>query len=183
MRGDYDYPRRDDRGRPRDGQRGGGRKPSPPRSPTPEGTVPLERRYLERSMWDYRAKGYEGIGAMEAKMTGESRLCGWELTIGMFTYGPGRNPPPNHLDIPQSINFYTFPFGSLVNANRAAKRVYIAEPTEALTADVLKKRFSEIMRERGWRSDVPGEAVLDAVVDLEHKFAYVDVGRGVSACR
>lgn len=95
----------------------------------------------------------------------------------MFSYGPGRNPPPNHLNIPQSINFYSFPFGNVVNANRAAKRVYIADPTEALTEDVLKKRFSEILKERGWKSDVPGDAVIEVGVDLENKFAYVEVRR------
>jgi splicing factor U2AF subunit len=49
---------------------GGGRGRTPPRSPTPEGVVPLEERKVEHSLWDIRPMQFEGIGAMAAKMTG-----------------------------------------------------------------------------------------------------------------
>ena len=47
---------------------------TPPRSPTPPGTIPLEARQVEPTLWDMRPAQFDGIGAMEAKMTGESGL-------------------------------------------------------------------------------------------------------------
>ena len=49
---------------------------SPPRSPTPPGTLPIEERHVESSYWDVRPPQFAGIGAMEAKMTGRSAVPG-----------------------------------------------------------------------------------------------------------
>jgi splicing factor U2AF subunit len=41
------------------------------RSPTPPGTVSLEERSVQHSLWDVAAPQFEGVSAMEAKMTGK----------------------------------------------------------------------------------------------------------------
>lgn len=94
---------------------------------------------------------------------------------GLFTYGPGRNPAPTGLGIPNTVNFYTFPSTPQVNAVRAAKRVYIAEPTRMLSEDGLRRFFNDTLKARGWKSaEIPGEAVKDVTVDMENKFAFVE---------
>lgn len=57
------------------GGRGGGRgrHHSPQRSPTPPDAIPLEQRQVEPSLWDIAPPAFEGVSAMEAKMTGELR--------------------------------------------------------------------------------------------------------------
>lgn len=52
----------------------GGRGQSPRRSPTPEGTIPLESRTVQPSLWDIAPPQFDGISAMEAKMTGKLRV-------------------------------------------------------------------------------------------------------------
>lgn len=41
------------------------------RSPTPPGTVPIEERKRVGSQWDMVPEGFEGLGALQAKLTGK----------------------------------------------------------------------------------------------------------------
>lgn len=93
---------------------------------------------------------------------------------GLFTYGPGRNPAPTGLGIPNTVNFYTFPTPLQINAIRAAKRVYVADASRMLTEDGLRRYFNETLTKKGWKVDLPGEPVKEVVVDMEDKFAMIE---------
>lgn len=95
----------------------------------------------------------------------------------MFSYGPGRVPPPAHLGIPPALIAGSFAPGNVVNSVRQAKRVYIGEITDAHTQDVLKKHFTRLMRENNLQSaDMKGEVVQEVGVDEEKRFAFIEVG-------
>src|SRR5258708_2646037 len=78
--------RRDDR-RGRDRGRAGSSgfrddAPTPDRrSPTPPGAAPLSKRPRKASGWDLHAPGYEQYTASQAKATGDSRRCYWDINI------------------------------------------------------------------------------------------------------
>ncbi|BEJ15476.1 hypothetical protein CspHIS471_0500810 [Cutaneotrichosporon sp. HIS471] len=156
--------RRDDRagyGRepPRDGGRGGGprggggrRRDSPARSPTPTDAIPLEDRVVEPSLWDLAPPEFQGISALEAKMT------------GMFTYGPGRVAPPMHLGQLAA---------GLINPLRQNKRVYQADIPDTVSEKQLMRFWNRLMTDRN-KASVPGECVNQVQVNREKKFAWVE---------
>ena len=172
-------PRRDDRddwrgggggggsnGGPRGrGAGGGGRRgPSPPREPTPPGTIPLEERVLPYTMWDVRPPQFDGISGMEAKMT------------GMFTYGPGRVPPPAHLLQPMPANASPFSpdFIGFITPARRAKRVYIPNVTEETDKGDLRRTIEMFMHEKNLAADRPGDVVELVHVNKEKFYAVVE---------
>ncbi|KAK8844129.1 hypothetical protein IAR55_006923 [Kwoniella newhampshirensis] len=148
--GGRDGGRRDDR---RGGFSPGGR------SPTPPGTVPLEERHVQNSHWDQRPPQFEGVGAMEAKMT------------GMFTYGPGRVPPPLHLGVPPSLVAGSFPPSNPV---RQTKRLYIGGINESITEQQIQDFFNKLMHENKLAVDMPGEPVAQCQINNEKSFAFVE---------
>ncbi|RSH95126.1 hypothetical protein EHS25_000212 [Saitozyma podzolica] len=141
------------------GRRGG---VSPSRSPTPPGTRPLEERHLDKSLWDIRPGPFEGIGAMEAKMT------------GMFTYGPGRVPPPAHLGIPGSLIAGSFPPGNIVNPMRQSKRLYIGGVNDTMTEDAILKFFNKQMQENKLAAEMKGDSVVLAQLNIEKGYAFIE---------
>ncbi|ORY33015.1 hypothetical protein BCR39DRAFT_520733 [Naematelia encephala] len=144
---------------------GGGRRgpSSPPRSPTPPGTLPLEDRHVENSLWDVRPQVFAGIGALEAKMT------------GMFTYGPGRVAPPAHLGIPSGLIAGSFPpSGVGANTSRQTKRLYIGGITESMTDESLKDFFNNLMREHKLAAEGEGDPVVQAQINPEKSFAFLE---------
>lgn len=94
----------------------------------------------------------------------------------MFTYGPGRVPPPAHLGIPPSVIAGSFPPGNVVNPMRQAKRLYIANVNDKMTEDTIKAFFNKQMREKGLgEQDQKGEPVVLTSLDLEKGYAFVEV--------
>ncbi|EIW65769.1 hypothetical protein TREMEDRAFT_41238 [Tremella mesenterica DSM 1558] len=149
--------------RGRGGERGGrgGRRQSPPRSPTPPGTIALEERKVKHSLWDIRPVQFAGIGAMAAKMT------------GMFTYGPGRVPPPPELGIPSALIAGSFPPPG-ANGLRQAKRIYVGGITESMTDASLLEFFNTTMSERGFTLEIPGDPIGAVQVNHEKAFAFLE---------
>ncbi|WVR08881.1 hypothetical protein IAU60_005940 [Kwoniella sp. DSM 27419] len=143
----------------RDRDRRDGRRRSPGRSPTPPGTVPLEERHLENSHWDVRPAQFEGIGAMEAKMT------------GLFTYGPGRVPPPSHLGVPAQLMAGAFP---PANPIRQTKRLYVGGINESMTEQQIQDFFNKLMHDNKLAVEMPGEPVAQCQINNEKNFAFVE---------
>ena len=128
-------------------------------------------------MWDVTPVAFNGISALEAKMTGGSGV--WAgLTLGMFTYGPGRVPPPPNLGIPQSLIAGAFPPGmGLVNPMRQTKRLYFGKVTDEMTEAGLKAEFTKLMMEKKFAAALPGDVVASITLNKEKGFGYVEVGR------
>nr|XP_018259382.1 splicing factor U2AF 65 kDa subunit [Kwoniella dejecticola CBS 10117]OBR81540.1 splicing factor U2AF 65 kDa subunit [Kwoniella dejecticola CBS 10117] len=177
MRG-YSPPRRSRRGDEDDWRGGGGgggggygrdrsrdrearrrRGGSMPRSPTPPGTVPLEERHVVNSHWDIRPQQFEGVGAMEAKMT------------GMFTYGPGRVPPPASLGVPAQLMAGSFP---PANPQRQTKRLYIGNINDRMSESDIQAFFNKLMHEHKLAVEMPGEPVATCQINNEKNFAFVE---------
>ncbi|KAN0063799.1 hypothetical protein ACQY0O_003850 [Thecaphora frezii] len=68
--------------------------PTPKRSPTPEGTIPLSERPRPFTKWDIPAPGFEGTPAMAAKATGLFGIPGQSRILGgpMGPMGPPSGP-------------------------------------------------------------------------------------------
>ncbi|WWC72908.1 uncharacterized protein I206_106872 [Kwoniella pini CBS 10737] len=174
MRG-YSPPRRQRRGDEDDWRGGGGggggrdrsrdrearrrRGGSFARSPTPPGTVPLEERHVVNSHWDIRPQQFEGVGAMEAKMT------------GMFTYGPGRVPPPASLGVPAQLMAGSFP---PANPQRQTKRIYIGNINDRMSESEIQAFFNKLMHEHKLAVEMPGEPVATCQINNEKNFAFVE---------
>ncbi|WVQ63700.1 uncharacterized protein L199_001853 [Kwoniella botswanensis] len=129
------------------------------RSPTPPGTVPLEERHVRNSHWDIRPAQFEGVGAMEAKMT------------GMFTYGPGRVPPPASLGVPNQLMAGSFP---PANPQRQTKRLYIGGINDRMSEQQIQDFFNKLMREHNLAVDMPGEPVATCQINNEKNFAFAE---------
>ncbi|WVQ81323.1 hypothetical protein IAT38_003446 [Cryptococcus sp. DSM 104549] len=144
------------RGNRRDNR--GGLYDEPRRSPTPEGTVPLEERKVQPSGWDVSPPQFEGVSAIEAKAT------------GMFTYGPGRIPPPVHLGVPASLVAGAFPPSNPV---RQVKRLYIGGITESMTEKQIQEFFNKLMEDNKLASE-EGDSVVECQINNDRNFAFVE---------
>ncbi|KAL1407528.1 hypothetical protein Q8F55_006961 [Vanrija albida] len=162
-RGDWRHGGDDYGGRGGGGGGRGRRRDSPRRSPTPPGAVPLEARHVETSLWDIPAPQFEGISALEAKMT------------GMFTYGPGRVPPPLHLGLPSSFA------AGMLNPLRQSKRVYIGNIDDTITEDQIKSHFNKLMIDNKIGSEEPGDPVQTVSVNAEKQYAFIEFRTGEEA--
>ncbi|WWC91001.1 uncharacterized protein L201_005940 [Kwoniella dendrophila CBS 6074] len=145
-----------ERSRSRERRRRGGRDN---RSPTPPGTVPLEERHVVNSHWDIRPSQFEGIGAMEAKMT------------GMFTYGPGRVPPPASLGVPNQLMAGSFP---PANPTRQTKRLYVGGINDRMSEQDIQGFFDKLMIEHKLAVDMPGNPTTTCQINNEKNFAFIE---------
>nr|ODO03881.1 splicing factor U2AF 65 kDa subunit [Cryptococcus depauperatus CBS 7855] len=154
--------RRDDRGPRRGGGGGGGggRFYEERRSPTPEGTLSLEDRKerLERSLWDTSPVQFQGVGGMEAKGS------------GMFTYGPGRVPPPAHLGIPATFVAGAFPPSNPIRTN---KRLYIGGINPQMNEKQIQDFFNKLMREQKL-AEGKEDPVEQCQINNDRNFAFVE---------
>lgn len=118
---------------------------------------------MKNSLWDIRPVQFAGIGAMAAKMT------------GMFTYGPGRCPPPPELGIPQALIAGSFPPSGQAG-QRQAKRIYVGGIEESMTEQYLLEFFNKTMHERGLVSEAegPGDPIQGVQVHAEKQFAFLE---------
>lgn len=120
------------------------------------------------SLWDIRPHQFEGLGGMEAKRT------------GMFTYGPGRVPPPSHLGIPTGLIAGSFAPGigttqGTVAPARQTKRLYIGGITEQMTEEMLKEFFSKLMEEHKLLQEgEEGEVITEVQINLEKLYAFLE---------
>ena len=98
----------------------------------------------------------------------------------MFTYGPGRIPPPAHLMVPEQLIVGSFPpSGASVaplSSIRQAKRLYIGGFTEAMKDEDLLKFFNDLMKEKELANkDEEGDPITEASVNAEKAFAFLEV--------
>jgi splicing factor U2AF subunit len=94
----------------------------------------------------------------------------------MFSYGPGRVPPPAHLGIPPALIAGSFAPGNVVNSVRQAKRIYIGNITDAHTEEVLRNHFTKLMKENNLAAgDLGGDIVQEVGIDEEKRFAFIEV--------
>jgi len=97
----------------------------------------------------------------------------------MFTYGPGRVPPPMHLGLAPSLIAGSFPPSdmamSIINPLRTAKRIYVGDVTEAITEEGLKEFFNKTMYDEKLASDLPGDPVAQTHRDVEKGYAWLEV--------
>lgn len=113
-------------------------------------------------------------------LTGE-----YGLTAGMFTYGPGRIPPPAHLGLPDTLIKGSFTPGlvGLITPARQAKRVYIGNITSAMKESDIKAFFEKLMRERSLASDRPGNVVELVQLNTEKLYGFVEVSPSIHYLR
>lgn len=131
------------------------------RSPTPDGTMSLEERKekLSRSLWDTAPVQFQGISALEAK------------TTGLFTYGPGRVPPPAHLGIPATFVAGAFPPSNPVRQNN---RLYIGGIKEDMQEQQIQDFFNNLMKEKGM-ADGKEDPVKQCQINNDRNFAFIEL--------
>lgn len=95
--------------------------------------------------------------------------------VGMFTYGPGRVPPPAHLGIPGSLIAGSFPPGNIVNPMRQSKRLYIGGVNDTMTEDAILKFFNKQMQENKLAAEMKGDSVVLAQLNIEKGYAFIEV--------
>jgi splicing factor U2AF subunit len=99
----------------------------------------------------------------------------------MFTYGPGRIPPPAHLGVPEQLIVGSFPPSGdhdvqPLSSIRQAKRLYIGGFTEAMKNEDLLKFFNDLMKEKDLaKKDEAGDPITEASVNAEKAFAFLEV--------
>lgn len=98
---------------------------------------------------------------------------------GMFTYGPGRVPPPLHLGVPSSLIAGSFPPSGVINPVRQSKRLYIGGIKDEMTEDELLKFFNDLMHEHKIAADMPGEPIAEVQINIEKSFAFLEVSKGL----
>ena len=115
-------------------------------------------------------------------MTGEwverSQIGGdVQLTPGMFTYGPGRVPPPAHLGLPATLSSDAFAPGAvgIITPARQAKRLYFGNITSETKQSDLKAFFENLMHERKLASQKPGPVVEMVAINEEKLYGFVEV--------
>ena len=101
----------------------------------------------------------------------------------MFTYGPGRVPPPLHLGVPSSLIAGSFPPSGVINPIRQSKRLYIGGIKDEMTEDELQEYFNKLMQEHKIAAEMPGEPVTQVQINLEKSFAFVEVNPAVWSSR
>lgn len=96
--------------------------------------------------------------------------------IGMFTYGPGRIPPPAHLGLPETLIAGSFAPGAvgIITPARQAKRLYIGGVTAEMKEDEIKAFFEKLMREKNLGSEKPGDVVELVALNTEKLYAFVE---------
>lgn len=101
------------------------------------------------------------------------------LTTGMFTYGPGRVPPPVHLGLPETLIAGSFSMGGAVPTipqEQQDKRLYTSDLAATVTAGDFKKFFNDLMVEKKLdEEEGSGDAVVEAGIDPGKKFAFLEV--------
>jgi splicing factor U2AF subunit len=95
---------------------------------------------------------------------------------GMFSYGPGRIPPPIHLGLPQSLIAGSFPPGNVATVNpiRQAKRLYIGGITDSMTEEQLLEFFNKLMLDNKLGGE-PGDPINQVHINQEKSFAFLEV--------
>lgn len=99
----------------------------------------------------------------------------------MFTYGPGRVPPPSHLGIPTGLIAGSFAPGigttqGTVAPARQTKRLYIGGITEQMTEEMLKEFFTKLMEEHKLLQEgEEGEVITEVQINLEKLYAFLEV--------
>ncbi|ODN80911.1 hypothetical protein L202_03036 [Cryptococcus amylolentus CBS 6039] len=160
--------RRDDdwrggRGNDRRGGGGGGRFYEERRSPTPQGTLSLEERKekLSRSLWDTAPEQFANVSAIEAKAT------------GLFTYGPGRVPPPAHLGIPATFVAGSFPPSNPIRTN---KRLYVGGINGEMTEKQIQDHYNKLCVEKKLVGEGE-EAVIECQINNDKNFAFLEFSK------
>lgn len=102
---------------------------------------------------------------------------GLNLSLGMFTYGPGRVPPPAHLGLPATLVSGAFAPGAvgIITPARQAKRLYFGNITSEAKEAELKAFFEKLMQERKLASQKPGEVVEMVAINQEKLYGFVEV--------
>jgi splicing factor U2AF subunit len=95
----------------------------------------------------------------------------------MFTYGPGRVPPPAHLGLPETLIAGSFAPGVVgrITPARQAKRLYISGVTEDMNEEDIKAFFEKLMHEKQLASQKPGEVVEKVSINKEKLYAWIEV--------
>jgi len=95
----------------------------------------------------------------------------------MFTYGPGRVPPPAHLGLPATLVSGAFAPGAvgIITPARQAKRLYFGNITSEAKEAELKAFFEKLMHERKLVSQKPGEVVEMVAINEEKLYGFVEV--------
>lgn len=94
----------------------------------------------------------------------------------MFTYGPGRIPPPADLGIPQGLIAGSFPPGDLAtDTGRMQTRLYLGNISASMTQEGILEFFNALMHERGFAKE-EGDPITECAVNKEKAFASLDVG-------
>ena len=96
---------------------------------------------------------------------------------GMFTYGPGRVPPPAHLGLPEAVVAGKFDVGMVghITPARQAKRLYISGVTEETQESELKAFIERLMHERQYASSKPGPVTEKCSVNRDKLYAWIEV--------
>ena len=93
----------------------------------------------------------------------------------MFTYGPGRVPPPIHLGVPETLIAGSFPPSGVINPARQSKRLYIGGFKDDTTEEHLQDFFTKLMHEHKIAADMPGDVITQVSINKEKAFAFLEV--------
>ncbi|KAH8832643.1 hypothetical protein DL96DRAFT_669759 [Flagelloscypha sp. PMI_526] len=157
--------------RDRDGPpRGRGRQGSPdkPRSPTPEGALPLSQRKRKASGWDVHAPGYEQYSALQAKQTGLFNLPGANRTQVPAILGIAGLPTP------APVATFGMGMGGNPNLSRQSRRLYIGSITPDINEQNLADFFNQKMAEMNIGTGGGGNPVLAVQCNYEKNYAFVE---------
>ncbi|KAJ9094185.1 hypothetical protein QFC19_008036 [Naganishia cerealis] len=185
---EYDSPRRNGGGRHGYEGGGGGRRDrgdggrrggneffmDRPRSPTPVDAVPLSERIRAPTRWDERPAGFEGMNAMQAKMTGQFPAP-----------GPNRQPIPAMFGNPgfpgaldargdPIMSSFAGPMGGVGNPMRQSKRLYVGNVQLTCNEQNLADFFNHKMSEQGFASNLPGDPVVAVQLNHEKSYAFIE---------
>lgn len=94
----------------------------------------------------------------------------------MFTYGPGRVPPPAHLGIPTGLIAGSFPPGGVIqNRFGDPKRLHVTGFKEDTTDQQLLEFFNGLMNERQLVDSSRGEPIEKCQIASDKTHAFLDV--------
>ncbi|GHJ88275.1 hypothetical protein NliqN6_4677 [Naganishia liquefaciens] len=173
MRDDRDFDRRGGGGGGRDGyDRRGGRRGGGDlyndrqRSPTPVDAVPLSERIRPPSKWDERPPGFEGMSAIQAKMTGQFPAP-----------GPNRQPIPamfGNPGFPGDGTNFAGPMAGIGNPMRQSKRLYVGNVQLTCNEQNLADFFNKKMAEQRFSAGPAGDPVVAVQLNHEKSYAFIE---------
>lgn len=129
------------------------------RSPTPDNIVPLSQRKKQRSYWDIKPPGFEGITALQAKYSGIFAMAGVQRAVAF----PGQSSFSN---LPPTLEDFT--------GSRASRRVFIGDIKPNHNEENLTKLFNDKMSTIDQVAKIPGDATVNVTVKHDRGYAYVE---------